>query len=251
MKRLLALVLLAPWMAQADPATNAPAMAPAGTPRVLALELTILRYKPATNEAVFHDFKLTGTTPSIVDTLRASGSSVDVLYHGTRELVLEPKSSAKFNATETRPVILIGKQGTSPPALVYGLTMEVIARPLSGDSFILNWDGTLNWSPDLIDRRATGPNASQVLEKAANAAKSITALTGKSAAADIGLAVADLFKEDTVNNSAIYELPVLKTVALSGSHLCHGGETIVNTTAAEAGAKEPQIIFFLINPTLP
>jgi len=258
MRRLsLILSILAPWLAAADPVTNAPAPAPAvvpavaaAPPRVLSLELSILRYKPATNQPVFADLKLSGSMASIVDSLRASGRSVDVLYHGTRELALEPKASAKFHGTEMRPVILIGKQGSPPPAVVYGLTMEIIARPLSGDAFILNWDGSLNWSPDLIDRRPSGPDAVQVLEKAATAAKGITALTGKSQVADIGLAVADLFKDDPANNSSIYELPVLKTVALSGSRVCHGGETIVNSTASEAGAREPQIIFFVLNPVI-
>jgi hypothetical protein len=246
----------------APPATNhetpavvtvpvpSPALAPA-TPKVLNLELTILRFKPATNQPFYQDYKLFGPISTIVSTLLTAGRSVDVLYHGTRELVVEPKSTAKFSATETRPIILIGKQGTSPPAIVYGLTMQVEVRPAGKDSFILAWDGSLNWSPDLIDRRApTGPDAAQILDKAATAAKSMSAMAGKSQAATIGLAVADLFKEDPANNSAIYELPVLKTVALGGSRICHNYDTVINATTAEAGAKETQIIFFILNPVL-
>jgi len=255
MRKLLLLGFAAPWLAMAAPETNAPAAAttppapiPTVAPRVLELELSVLRYKPATNEAVFRDFGLHGSAAEIVDTLRASGRGVDLLYHGTRELVLEAKSGAKFNATETRPVILIGKQGAAPPAIVYGLTMEVTVRPSVGDAFVVAWDGSLNWSPDLIDSRPKGPDAAQVLERAATAASAITAATGNSSMANIGLAAADLFKAD--NEGAIYELPVLKTVALSGSRLCHGGETIVDTTSAEASAKSAQIVFFVLNPKL-
>ena len=276
-KTILALICLANWLAVADPISNAPpvaapappvtATAPpviatvppvsattppvtATLPKVLTLELSILRFKPATNGEVFQDFKLSGSTAAIVSTLRAAGRSVEVLYHGDRQLVLEPRSSAKFNGTETRPVIVLGKQTAPPPAVVYGLTMEVISRPLTDDAYVLSWDGFLNWSPDLIDRRPTGPNAVQIFGRAASAAQSVTAATGNTAAADIGLAVAELFKEDPANNGAIYELPVLKTIAFSGSRVCHGTETIINSTAAEAGAKEPQIIFFVLNQSL-
>jgi hypothetical protein len=243
---------MAPVATKAE--TNLPVATPPpapASPKVLKLELTILRFKPATNQPFYKDYYLSGPVSLVVSTLLAAGRSVDVLYHGTRELVVEPKSSAKFSATETRPIIVIGKQGASPPAIVYGLTMQVDVRPVGKDSFALSWEGSLNWSPDLIDRRAaTGPDASQFLEKAASAAKGLSALAGKSQAAGIGLAVADLFKEDTTNNSAIYELPVLKTVALGGSRVCHSDETIINATMAEAGARETQIIYFILNPVL-
>lgn len=243
---LLALVSLLAAGALAADATN-------GTPQNLAIELTVIRFKPATKDQVLQDFKLAGNSSNIVETLRAIGQSVDVVYRGTRDLVIEPKSAARFDATETRPVVLIGKPGAPiPPATVYGLTLQLTVRPGAVDSFILAWEGSLNWSPELMDRRGGMQNTLQFIGKAANVAQSASEVAGQAggavkAGADIGLAVAELFKSGNVDSS-IYELPVLKTVSLSGSRVCHSGQVIVSTTAAEAGVKEPQILFFVLSP---
>ena len=224
-------------------------------PQNLALELTVIRFKPESKDQVLQDFKLSGTSANIVEQLRGMGRSVDVVYRGTRELVVEAKSMAKFDATETRPVILVGKPGVpAPPATVYGLTLQVTVRPASEDSFVLAWEGGLNWSPDLMDRRTGMQNTFQFLGKAASVAQSASQFAGESGGAvkggaDIGFAVAELFKGGNTDSS-IYELPVLKTVALNGSRTCRSGQLIVSTTAAEAGVKEPQILFFLLAPKL-
>ena len=249
MKILLALglaVLSAVGSAQA-------ADAPAAVPQNLSLELTVIRFKTESKEQVLQDFKLSGTSSNIVESLRGQGRSVDVVYRGTRDVVLEPKSLAKFDATETRPVILVGKPGAPvPPATVYGLTMQVTVRPAGEDSFVLAWDGNLVWSPELLDRRVGMQNTFQFLGKAANVAQSASEVAGQAggtikAGADIGLAVAELFRSGNTDSS-IYELPVLKTVALTGSRACRSGQLIISTTAAEAGVKEPQILFFLLAP---
>lgn len=224
-------------------------------PKNLSLEVTVIRFKPDTKERVLQDFNFTGGASAAVESLRAVGKSVDVVYRGTREVALEPKSTAKFDATETRPVVLVGKPGVpAPPATVYGLTLQITARPAGEDGFVLAWEGNLVWSPELMDRRGGLQNTMQFIGKAAAAAQGASQLAGDSSgtvkqAADIGLAVAELFK-DKAGDSGIYELPVLKTVALNGSRSGKSGQLIVTTTAAEAGMKEPQMVFFLINPVL-
>ncbi len=229
--------------------------AAATVPRNLALELTVIRFKPESKEQVLRDFPLTGDASNVVEQLRGLGRSVDVVYRGTRDVVVEPKSTAKFDATETRPVILVGKPGAPvPPATVYGLTLQVTVRPAGDDAFVLAWEGNLNWSPDLMDRRIGMQNTFQFIGKAANVAQSASQLAGDSSgtvkqAADIGLAVAEMFRNGNVDSS-IYELPVLKTVSLNGSRACRSGQLIVSTTAAEAGVKEPQVLFFLLAPKL-
>jgi hypothetical protein len=239
-----AALLLASTVTAADPA-----------PANLALEVTVIRFKPEGKDQLLQEFRFQGSTSNIVESLRGQGRSVDVVYHGTREVVLEAKSTAKFDATETRPVILVGKPGVpAPPATVYGLTLQVTVRPTAGDTFVLAWEGNLNWSPDLMDRRAGLQNTFQFLGKAANVAQSASQLAGESQgtvkqAADIGLAVAELFRSGATDNS-LYELPVLKTVSLQGSRTCRDGQLIVSTTAAEAGMKEPQILFFVLSPRL-
>ncbi len=224
-----------------------------GVPRNLALELTVIRFKPESKDQVLQDFNLSGSSANVVEILRGLGRSVDVVYRGTREVALEPNAMARFDATETRPVILVGKPGVPvPPAAVYGLTLQVTVRPVGEEAFILAWDGSLNWSPDLMDRRTGMQNTFQFLGKAANLAQSASQFAGDSqgavrGGADIGFAVAELFKGGNMDSS-IYELPVLKTVGLNGSRVCRDGQLIVSTTAAEAGVKEPQILFFVLAP---
>ena len=255
----LATLLTVPAAVAADGtnATNATIVTSAtnATPQNLALELTVIRFKPDSKDQVLQDFKLEGAAANIVETLRAQGRSVDVVYRGTRDVVLEPKSLARFDATETRPIILVGKPGAPvPPAAVYGLTLQVTVRPVGEDGFVLAWEGSLNWSPDLMDRRTGMQNTFQFLGKTAGVAQSASEVLGSSGGmvkggADIGLTVAELFKSGNADSS-IYELPVLKTVAFTGSRACRNGQLIVSTTAAEAGVKEPQIIFFLLTPKI-
>lgn len=222
-------------------------------PRNLALELTLVRFKPDSKEQVLQDFRLTGGASNAVEVLRKAGRSVDVLYRGTRDLVVEPKATAKFDATETRPVLLMGAPGAPmPPATLYGLTMTVSVQPAAGETFVLSWEGTLNWSPEMMDRRVGLQNTMQFIGKAASAAQSASQFAGDSQgmvrqAADIGLAVAEMFKPPTSADSHIFELPVLKTFAIQGSRACRGTQMIVNTTAAEAGVKEPQVIYLLLD----
>ncbi len=228
----------------------------AKAPRNLALELTLIRFKPDSKEQVLQDFRLPGGASNAVETLRKAGRSVDVLYRGTREIALEPKATAKFDATETRPVVLVGAPGAPmPPATLYGVTLTVTARPADDDSYVLSWEGSLNWSPEMMDRRIGMQNTMQFIGKAANAAQSASQLAGESQgvvrqAADIGLAVAEMFKPANSTDSHIFELPVVKTFSLNGSRACRTGQLIVSTTAAEAGVKEPQIIFFLLDTRL-
>ena len=226
------------------------------TPRNLSLELTLIRFKPDSKEQVLQDFHLSGGASNAVETLRKAGRSVDVLYRGTRDIALEPKAAAKFDATETRPVVLVGAPGAPmPPATLYGVTLTVTARPAADDSYVLSWEGSLNWSPELMDRRVGLQNTMQFIGKAASAAQNASQFAGDSQgvvrqAADIGLAVAEMFKPANSTDSHIFELPVVKTFSLNGSRACRNGQLIVSTTAAEAGVKEPQIIFFLLDTRL-
>jgi hypothetical protein len=261
------LLLAADPAPSAAPATAAGAPAAAGAqptlsipslpPRSLALEVTVIRFKPDSKDRVLQDFAFKSGLSNVLAQLQEIARSVDVLYHGVRDLVLEEKAKASFDATETRPVLLIGQPAVPvPPATVYGLKLEVAVRPAVGDRFALFWEGSLIWSPELMDRRAAFQNTFQYLGKAASAAQSASQFTGGEArttinqAADIGLALAQLFGPDKPGAGAIYELPVVKTVGLTGSRYCRSGETIVNATAAEAGTKEPQTVFILLQPAI-
>lgn len=247
MKTLLILALLTGL------AVGARAQEAGKVPRNLTLEVTLIRFKPDSKEQILQDFRLTGGASNAVETLRRLGRSVDVLYRGTRDVAVEPKASAKFDATETRPVVLIGAPGAPmPPATVYGLSLAVTLRPVNDETFVLSWEGTLNWSPEMMDRRLGMQNTMQFIGRAANAAQGVSQLAGESQgvvkqASDIGLAVAEMFKPQNAADSHIFELPVVKNFSLNGSRACKSGQMVVSTTAAEAGVKEPQIVFFLLD----
>ncbi|PAW86763.1 MAG: hypothetical protein B9S33_07455 [Pedosphaera sp. Tous-C6FEB] len=241
------LLTLATWMA----ATAAEPTAPAPV-RSIALEVSVIRFKPLKAERIVQGFKGLGSDlKSVVETLKADGE-VSVLYSATRDLRLEDKGDAKFDALETRPVVIIGKPGVPlPPATQLGVSLKVSARPAVGDRFGLAWEGSITWSPEMLNRWQ-GEKFLSFVSAAAGVAKTAGVLKGDDAKnADIGLGLAQLFnpKGKPMENE-IYELPVNKTISLSGSRNCKSAELIVNATTAEMGSKEAQTLLLLLVPTL-
>lgn len=232
-----------------------PVAAPAGPVKTISIEVAVVRFKPAKAERILQGFKdLKGNLLTVIDSLKAEGE-VSVLYTGNRELRLEEKSKAKFDALETRPVVLVGKSGAPiPPATAYGLSLEITTRSVEPDRFGLGWEGSVSWSPEIVDTWK-GEKFLNFLGTAASVAKKAGALGGDNkavgAGADIGLGLAQLFNpKGAPTENQIYELPVNKTVSLASSRNCKSGELIVNATTAELGSKEAQTILLLIWPTL-
>jgi hypothetical protein len=238
----------------AKPATAPPAPATAGPVKTLALEVAVVRFKPVKAERLLVGFKdLSGNLPAVIDHLKMEGA-VSVLYTGNREVRLEEKSKAKFDALETRPVVLIGKAGAPiPPVTAYGLTLEVTMRGVEPERFALGWEGSVTWSPEIVDAWK-GEKFLNFMSGAANIAQKAGNLTGDKevgASADIGLGFAQLFNPKGASlDNQIYELPVNKTVSLTSSRNCKSGDLIVNSTTAEMGSKEAQTILLLIWPTI-
>lgn len=220
--------------------------------RSIGLEVSVIRFKPLKAERIVQGFKGLGSDlKSLVDALKADGE-VSVLYSATRDLRLEDKADAKFDALETRPVVIIGKPGVPlPPATQLGVSLKVSARPADGDRFGLAWDGSITWSPEMLNRWQ-GEKFLSFVSAAAGVAKTAGVLKGDDAKnADIGLGLAQLFnpKGKPMENE-IYELPVNKTISLSGSRNCKSAELIINATTAEMGSKEAQTLLLLLVPTL-
>ena len=220
--------------------------------RSIALEVSVLRFKPLKAERIVQGFKgLGGDLKSVVEALRADGE-ISVLYSATRDLRLEDKANAKFDALENRPVVIIGKPGVPlPPATQLGVSLKVSARPSTGDQFGLAWDGSITWSPEMLTRWQ-GEKFLSFAGAAVNTLKTAGVIKGEdSKNADIGLGLAQLFnpKGKPMENE-IYELPVNKTISLSGSRNCKNAELIINATTAEMGSKEAQTLLLLLVPTL-
>ena len=98
-------------MRRAPGAAVAPAtpVAPPGPPRTISLEVSVLRFKPLRAERILEGFKnLNGNLQRVMDVLKSEGE-VTVLFSGTRDIRFEEKGKAKFDALETRPVLVIGK----------------------------------------------------------------------------------------------------------------------------------------------
>ncbi len=224
--------------------------------RTLFIEVAVLRFKPNSAERILRGFKdLSGTLPAVVDTLKSDGA-VSILYSGNREIRLEEKGKARFDALETRPVILVGKPGAPvPPVTAYGLSLEISTSAVAAERVGLGWEGSITWSPEIVDSWK-GERFLNFLNSATDLAKKATAATGAeskemNSGVDIGLSFAQLFnpKGGPAENQ-IYELPVNKTISLSSSRFCNSGELIVNATTAEMGNKEAQTILLLIWPTI-
>src|SRR5688572_11552972 len=83
--------------------------------KTIGMDVALVRFKPNKPERVLQGFRdLSGNVAGVVETLKKDGV-VSVLYFGTREMRLEDKTKAKFDATETRPVVLVGKPGAPVP----------------------------------------------------------------------------------------------------------------------------------------
>ena len=225
---------------------------PAGEARSVQVEITVLRFKPLKAERLLRGFKdLKGDLSAVVENLKADGE-ISILYTANRDLRLEDKAKAKFDALETRPIVIIGKPGAPiPPATAYGVKLEVTPRPGSGDKFGLNWEGEVSWSPEIVDRW----QGEKFLSFAGGAVSALgkSGLLGKDVSqnVDVGLNLAQLFNpKGKPTENEIYELPVNKTVSFSGSRNCTSGQLIINATTAEMGNKEAQTILLLLNPTV-
>ncbi|NBR87777.1 MAG: hypothetical protein EB141_10305 [Verrucomicrobia bacterium] len=233
-------------------ASGAEANVPNVPIRSISLDVSVLRFKPLKAERLVQGFKGIGTDlKSVVDSLKADGE-VSVLYNATRDMRIEDKAEAKFDALESRPVVIIGKPGVPlPPATQLGVNLKVTAKPADGERFGLAWEGSISWSPEMLTRWQ-GEKFLSFAGAAVSTLKTAGVIKGEDAkSADIGLSLAQLFNpKGKPTENEIYELPVNKTVSLSGSRNCKTAELIINATTAEMGSKEAQTLILLVLPTL-
>lgn len=220
--------------------------------RSISIEVSVLRFKPLRAERLVQGFKGLGTDlKSLVEVLKSDGE-ISVLYNATRDLRLEDKAEAKFDALETRPVIIIGKPGAPlPPVTQLGVNFKVSARPADGERFGLAWEGSISWSPEMLTRWQ-GEKFLSFAGAAVSTLKTAGVLKGEdNKNADFGLSLAQLFNpKGKPTENEIYELPVNKIITLSGSRNCKSADLIINATTAEMGSKEAETILLLLLPTL-
>lgn len=192
----------------------------------------------------------------VFEVLRNLGS-VDVLHRADRDMILAADSHIKFDAMEERPVVVMGKKDSLPPATRFGLSLEMTSKPIDADRFALNWTGTVRWSPELIDSWTLAPG--KFISFLSTAAQAATPLLTKGsgggtdqqirAGMDIGMGFARLWQPSQAAEGQVYEMPVIKEIAFQASRICHDGELLLNSTVSEAGGRTPQAIVLLILPT--
>jgi hypothetical protein len=234
------------------------------TPRNLYLHLALLRFQPTDKLDLVRPFKgiiegqvktedlKTKGLNAVIEGLSSHGT-VDVLHRSERSVVLGGEGRARFDAMEERPFVLIGNKDMLPPATKFGLSLELTAKPADADQFTLNWNGTLKWSPELIDRWSL--NSERFLSFTTGAAKLAQNLTSSAKSGkdpvDIGLSVVQLFKPTDNQPVAgqIYELPVVKEIAFQSGRLCKNGELIFNSTVSEVGGRPAQAVVLVIWPS--
>jgi hypothetical protein len=232
--------------------------------RNLSLHLALLRFQPTDKMDLVRPFKgiLEGQVKpedlkarglnAVIEGLSSHGT-VDVLHRSERGVALGGEGKARFDAMEERPFVLIGNKDMLPPATKFGLSLELTAKPADGEQFALNWNGTLKWSPELIDRWSL--NSERFLSFTTGAAKLAQNLTGGKGGKDpidIGLSVVQLFKpaDNQPVAGQIYELPVVKEVAFQSSRVCKNSELIFNCTVSEVGGRPAQAVVLVIWPNL-
>lgn len=252
---------IAGWLLLLCPLVSALAADPA--PRNLTLHLALLRFQPADKLDLIRPFKglLEGRVKAadlqakglnaVIEGLSTAGV-VDVLHRSERVMILGGEGKAKFDAVEERPFVLIGNKDMLPPATKFGLSLELNGKPVDDTSFALNWNGTLKWSPELIDRWSL--NTEKFLSFTTGAAKLAQGIAGGSAKdpVDIGLSVVQLFKPQDNQPAAgqIYELPVVKEIAFQSSRLAKNNELIFNSTVSEVGGRPAQAVVLVILPNV-
>lgn len=251
----LALVLLPGLVGKIDAQSVASLPAPpavAGSVPSSMLEVSVIRFKPLKAERIIQGFRGLGRDlQSAVETLKTDGE-VNILYAGTRNLRLEAKARAKFDALETRPIVIIGKPGAPiPPATALGLQLEITVQPSAAGQIGLAWEGSISWAPELLNRWQ-GEKFLSFAGSAVSALKTAGVIKAQDEKnTDIGLGLAQLFNpKGKPTENEIYELPVNKTISLSGSRTCQPGELIINATTAEMGNNETQTILLLIVPVV-
>lgn len=230
-------------------------------PQNLGLHLALLRFEPASRTNLVRPFKKMIEGHVQAEVLREKGlthvievisnfGTVDVLHRADRDVVIAPDSKVRFDATEERPVVVVGVKDVMPPSTKFGLSLEVTARPIDPHRFSLSWNGSLKWSPELIDRWKFNPQ--KFLSFASSAALTANNLLAKEEKdpLQIGLSVAQLFRADTPAAGQIYELPVVKEIAFQSSRVCWDNELILNSTVSEVGGRPAQAIVLVLWPNL-
>ena len=227
----------------------------------LGLHIALLRFEPKDKANLIQPLKkiLAGVIHKdelhekglthVIEALSAYGQ-VDVLHRSDRDVIISADSKVKFDSLEERPIVMLGTKDGMPPTPKFGLSLDVSAKPIDVDKFALSWNGSLRWSPELIDRWKFNPQ--QFLSFASNAAKLASDLTKKEEQnpLDIGLSVAQLFKASDKAPGQVFELPVVKEIAFQSSRVCHNEELIVNSTVSEVGGRPAQAVVLLIWPTI-
>jgi hypothetical protein len=257
----LVLSLLLAFKAHAD---NAPLVqAAAAGPQNLGLHIALLRFEPSAKTNLVRPFKkmLEGQVQTSmlqekglnhVIELMSNFGTVDVLHRADRDVVIAADSRVKFDALEERPVVVVGKKDLLPPSTKFGLSLEVTAKPIDAHRFSLSWNGSLRWSPQLIDRWKFNPQ--KFLSFAGSAAQAANTLMAKEDKdpLEIGLSIAQLFKTDNAapGDGQIYELPVVKEISFQSSRVCWDNDLILNSTVSEVGGRPAQAIVLVIWPNL-
>jgi hypothetical protein len=238
----------------------------AGDPRNLLVQVALVRFIPDHTTNLVRPFRSLIQDQLDPKRLRQDGlgfvfevlrtlGSVDVLHRADRDMILSADSHIKFDAMEERPVVVMGKKDSLPPATKFGLSLEMTSKPMTADRFALSWTGTVRWSPELIDSWTLAPGRFiSFLSTAAQAAAPLLAKNGGGtdqqirAGMDIGMGFARLWQPSQAAEGQVYEMPVIKEIAFQSSRICHDGELLLNSTVSEAGGRTPQAIVLLILP---
>lgn len=134
-----------------------------------------------------------------------------------------------------------------PEVIKVSLQLGLEIRPRAAGQYELRWGGQLQWSPELIDYLAGRPmrfKESFALDNSDSKQKRIELSKGAASFQRTGM---DLIKSVVVReDSAVFELPVVKSLSLSGSKLARMGQPVLEATTAESGGGSSQEMILVL-----
>jgi hypothetical protein len=161
----------------------------------------------------------TEKTEAVLAALKRRGAAALIFQASERLPDEKPKM---FERSETATVVLPADSTKLPAMTRIAVKFQLQCGAAAGGKFDLAWDGTVKWSPMLLDRsRASAlPFAQTNLSL---------------------LKPLEIFADDVG-----FEYPVLKETAFQSSRLVKEGELAICTTAAESGGTAPEILVLCV-----
>lgn len=184
------------------------------------VHLALIRFRPDKKSELLAATKLkAGNSEAIVAELGKRGAAA-LLFESAETFAEEkPKTIEK---SETAAVVMPGESAEFPRVTKVAVKFELLCAP-RGEASAISWNGTVRWSPELVDR------------------------VGKLGALPALKTNAHLIRAFApAGQTAGFEYPVLKETGFQSSKLLKPGEVAITSTVAESGGQAAEALLLAI-----